>query len=174
MTGAAKNDHKDKKSAIEFVHPDLFLGVGNAMRAGEIKYGDWNFIKGHGRLRLCAAIIRHTLHIMKGDYVDTDTSELLGKTVFHWDCICANVNMMIFQNAYGTLKNDLPLGVKEGTVSFDGEPTEVEVETPTEVEALTSTISKMAKEDRLPDVKEALEIGTCSDPFLLKSSIKIT
>lgn len=113
MTGAAKNDKKDIKPAMEFVHPDTWLGVGNAMRAGEIKYGDWNFLKGHGRLQLCGAILRHTAAIMRGEDVDADTSALLGKTVYHWDCIGANINMMVWQMEYNTLIEDRPPIVPE-------------------------------------------------------------
>ena len=105
---ASKNDKRDNKPAMHFVHPDLGLGVGNAMRAGEMKYGDWNFLKGHGKLQLCSAILRHTYAIMKGEDIDADTTALLGKTVYHWDCVGANINMMIWQREYGTLKDDKP------------------------------------------------------------------
>jgi hypothetical protein len=93
---------------MQFVHPDTYLGIGNAMRAGELKYGGWNFLKGHGKLQLCSAIIRHTAAIMRGEDIDQDTSDFLGKTVYHWDCIGANINMMIWQREYGTLQEDKP------------------------------------------------------------------
>ena len=118
---ASKNDKKDMKPALEFIHPDMVLGTGNAMGAGKIKYGDWNLLKGHGKLQLCAAILRHTYAIMKGEDVDKDTTELLGRTVFHYDCICASVNMMIWQRAMGTQKSDRPVAVVHGEVLFDFE-----------------------------------------------------
>jgi len=108
---AMKNDKSDAKSAMQYVHPDLWLGVGNAMAAGAIKYDDWNFLKGHGKLQLCAAILRHTAEIMKGNDIDEDTTKLLGRTVYHWDCVGSCINMMIWQRERGTLKQDLPLPV---------------------------------------------------------------
>jgi len=108
MTTAMKNDKADRKSAMQFIHPDFMEGTGNAMGAGEIKYDGWNFLKGHGRLQLCAAILRHTFAIMRGEDVDANTTAIFGKTVYHWDCIGANINMMIWQREYGTLIEDRP------------------------------------------------------------------
>ena len=105
---ANKNDKADSKPALQFVHPDFVLGVGNAMAAGEIKYGGWNFLKGHGKLQLCSAILRHTYAIMKGEDVDDNTTELFGRTVYHWDCIGANINMMIWQREHNSLIEDRP------------------------------------------------------------------
>jgi hypothetical protein len=105
---ALKNDSADRKSAIEFVHPKLIEGVGNALRAGELKYAAWNFVKGHGRLQLCAAMMRHLLKMMAGEDVDEDCTARLGRTVYHWDCLLACVNMFIYQRELGTLIEDSP------------------------------------------------------------------
>ena len=118
--GALKNDKKDMKPAMQFVHPDVILGIGNAMAAGEIKYKSWNFLKGHGRLQLCSAIIRHTCAIMRGEDVDRETSELLGRDVYHWDCIGANVNMLVWQRDYGTLKEDRPTNPTQLELAEEG------------------------------------------------------
>ena len=108
MSNALKNDKKDRKPAMQFVHPDLMEGIGNAMGAGEIKYGDWNFLKGHGRLQLLSAVLRHTFALMRGEDVDKDTTELFGRNIYHWDCIGANINMLLWQREYGTLTEDRP------------------------------------------------------------------
>ncbi len=120
MNGATKNDKKDNKSAMEFVSPVLMLGIGDAMGAGKIKYGDWNFLKGHGRLQLCAAILRHTFAIMRGELIDADTTALFGRDIYHWDCIGASCNMMVWQREYGTLVDDKP------EVKVDTTPTATE------------------------------------------------
>ena len=125
---ASKNDKKDNKPAMQFVHPDLGLGVGNAMRAGEMKYGDWNFLKGHGKLQLCGAILRHTYAIMKGEDIDTDTTNLLGRTVYHWDCIGSNINMMIWQREYGTLTEDRPVNENKINTEYNKSPTYIDIE----------------------------------------------
>lgn len=87
----------------------MIRGAGRALLAGEKKYDSWNFIKGHGRLQLCAAAIRHLLYIMEEEFVDEDTTALLdGDVVYHWDCVVANMNMLIYQYYSGTLINDSP------------------------------------------------------------------
>jgi uncharacterized protein YuzB (UPF0349 family) len=123
---ANKNDKIDNKPALEFVHPDFVLGVGNAMTAGAMKYDSWNFLKGHGRLQLCSAILRHTYAIMKGELIDAELTERLGRTVYHYDCIGANINMMIWQLEYGTSIEDKPAG-KKSRIKFNGK-TKAELE----------------------------------------------
>lgn len=118
MTTANKHDKRDKKPAMQFVHPRLSLGCGNAMGAGEIKYGGWNFLLGHGRMQLLAAIERHTACMKLGELIDADTTALWGATVYHSDCIAACLNMMYWQEEYGTLIEDRPIGVVEGVVTF--------------------------------------------------------
>jgi hypothetical protein len=118
MTTANKNDKRDKKPAMQFVHPRLALGCGNAMGAGEIKYGGWNFLLGHGRMQLLAAIERHTAAMKTGELIDADTTALWGATVYHSDCISACLNMMYWQEEFGTIIEDRPIGVIEGVVTF--------------------------------------------------------
>ena len=118
MTTANKNDKRDKKPAMQFVHPRLALGCGNAMGAGEIKYGGWNFLLGHGRMQLLAAIERHTAAMKTGELIDADTTKLWGSTVYHSDCIAACLNMMYWQEEFGTIIEDRPIGVVEGVVTF--------------------------------------------------------
>ncbi len=116
---ASKNDKADVKPALEFVHPELWLGAGRAMRAGETKYGAFNFLKGHGKLQLCASIMRHVSAIMMGQDIDPDTTKYLGSTVTHLDCIAANISMMLFQQEYKTQRNDRPTSVVDGEVLFE-------------------------------------------------------
>ncbi len=94
--------------ATQYGRVPTMRAVGLAMRAGEIKYGDWNFLDGHGQWQLLGAIERHALHILEGQRLDSDTSERLGKDVTHYGCIVAGINMILYQEAYGTSRYDGP------------------------------------------------------------------
>ena len=103
---AKKNDGRDAKPKLRFLHRELKFGPTRAMMAGEIKYGAWNFLKGHGLLQLLDAMERHIQAIRDGEWTDPDTTEYLGKEVTHLDCIGANLNMIYWQKDNGTLKDD--------------------------------------------------------------------
>lgn len=116
------NDVKDGSDVIEYIlfliarqygRTETMRAVGLAMRAGEIKYGDWNFLGGHGRLQLLAAMERHAMLIFDGEEDDPDTTARLNTSVPHYGCIVAGINMTWFQSDYGTLREDGPPTNKE-------------------------------------------------------------
>jgi hypothetical protein len=109
---ANKNDKKDIKPDHSLL-PKIFMDqVAYSLMAGEVKYGRYNFYKGHKLSQLTAAISRHTKAIDNGEDIDQDTSLLLssyyGKDVqvTHAACIAANVAMMLAQKECGTLTDD--------------------------------------------------------------------
>ena len=51
---------------------------------------------------------------MMGDDIDKETTELLGRPVYHRDCIGSCLNMMEWQLEYGTLKEDRPVKIQAG------------------------------------------------------------
>jgi hypothetical protein len=99
--------------ARQYGRTETMRAVGLAMRAGEIKYGDWNFLGGHGRLQLLAAMERHAMLIFDGEENDPDTTARLNTPVPHYGCIVAGINMTWFQSENGTLKEDGPPTSKE-------------------------------------------------------------
>ena len=94
--------------AQQYGRVETMRSVGLAMRAGEIKYGDWNFLNGHGIFQLTGAMERHALCILDGEFEDKDTSERLGTVLPHYGCIVAGINMKEFQIEYGTSIDDGP------------------------------------------------------------------
>jgi hypothetical protein len=103
---AAKNDKMDKKPDVSLVYKETIYGCAKAMMAGEVKYGRFNYAKGHTASQLLAAAIRHLQEALwKGD-VDEDCTELLGQIVEHLDCATANINMFKHQRDVGTLVDD--------------------------------------------------------------------
>ena len=90
---ATKNAKKDRKPALEHVCPHFTTGVGDAMRVGEEKYGARNFM-GLDVVSIVAGIERHAAEIKKGNFIDQDCTERLGRTVYHWDCAGAGCNML--------------------------------------------------------------------------------
>jgi hypothetical protein len=98
-----------KAMAREIGTVPLMKAIGYAMRAGEIKYESWNFLKGHNYLQLMAAMERHGLQVMEGELFDVDTSERIDLSVSHYGCIGAGINMMMYQIEAGTLTLDLPI-----------------------------------------------------------------
>lgn len=99
--------------ATQYGRSATLRSVGLAMRAGEIKYGDWNFLNGHGKFQLLGAIERHALLMLDGEFWDVDTSDRLGVNVSHYGCVVAGINMMWYQEEYGTSIDDGPQRGKE-------------------------------------------------------------
>ena len=108
-TGASKNDTKDKKLKYRFVHQTLIDECSKSMMAGEIKYGAYNYLKGHEMNQLLDAAVRHIKQYQEGENIDKDTTAILGMDVTHLGCALANINMLLIQQKHGTLKDDRPI-----------------------------------------------------------------
>lgn len=103
---ADKNDRLDNKPDYSML-PKAFLDqVAYVMMAGAIKYGRWNYTKGHDLTRLTSAATRHLKAIEAGEDLDPDTSERLGVDISHWACVAANALMALHQAQLGTLRDD--------------------------------------------------------------------
>jgi len=108
-TGAKKNDTTDKKLKYRFVHQTLIDECAKSMMAGEIKYGAYNYLKGHTVNQLIDAAIRHLKEYQEGETIDKDTTARGGIDVTHIGCALANLNMLLIQEKHGTLTDDRPI-----------------------------------------------------------------
>lgn len=106
MSGAMKNDKTDSKITRRYIHPRLKEECSLAMEAGAAKYSAFNFMKGHTVLQLLDALERHLDLYRWGEDLDKDCTERLGRPVTHLGNIAACVNMLLAQQAEGTLKDD--------------------------------------------------------------------
>ena len=121
--GADKNNRVDAKPDHSLILPSFVDQLAYCMMAGEIKYGTFNFLKGHTVRQLTAATSRHLKRIEAGEDIDEDTTRILehgytrpngtfipgiGKRIpiTHNACIAANQLMMIAQREAGTLTDD--------------------------------------------------------------------
>lgn len=112
VMGASKNDKLDGKPDYSLL-PEVFLTqVARAMMAGQVKYGKFNYLKGHNICQLTSAIQRHAKAIEKGEWWDEDTSKRLGQKVSHLACISASCLMALHQDEEGTLKDDTYKGLR--------------------------------------------------------------
>lgn len=114
-TGAKKDNVKDCKAPIKYVHPRFIYGIAYGMLAGELKYEAWNYIKGHDIQDLIDAAIRHLNKVRIGEIVDKDTTERLRERfgekapeVTHLDLAGCNLNMIVSQIIAGTIRNSWP------------------------------------------------------------------
>jgi len=105
MTKLAKKNNSTKY-ALKYLHPNVKNWGALAMMAGEKKYGAWNFLDGHKLTDLLDAMERHIDRIREGEWIDTDCTERLDRSVPHLGCIVAGVNMIAGQLAKGTLIDD--------------------------------------------------------------------
>jgi hypothetical protein len=103
---ALKNDARDGKVGRHYIHPTTLRGLGAAHYAGELKYGAFNFTKGHKASQLIGAILDHAAQWSWGEDLDKDCTDRIGISVSHLDCILSNVNMLKTQLAEGTLIDD--------------------------------------------------------------------
>jgi hypothetical protein len=105
-TKAMKNDQLDSKISRRYLHPRFKEEVSLAMEAGAIKYQAYNFLKGHTTLQLLDALERHIDLYRWGEDNDPDCSNRLNRPVTHLGCALACINMLLAQEAYGTLTDD--------------------------------------------------------------------
>lgn len=112
---ARKDNVKDCKAPLKYLHPDFLIGTAYGMLAGEYKYNAWNYTLGHDMQDLIDAAIRHLLAIRSGEMVDPDTTERLREhhgdnapEVTHLDLAACNINMIKAQIAADTLRDDYP------------------------------------------------------------------
>lgn len=106
LTGAAKNDKADLKPDYSMIPKVVMDQLSYVMMAGAEKYGTFNYTKGHNITQLTAAVCRHAKQIEAGEDIDKDTSDRLGKDIYHWACIMASGLMALHQMELGTLKDD--------------------------------------------------------------------
>jgi hypothetical protein len=112
----AKKDHvRDCKPPLKYLHPEFMTGTAFGMLAGELKYDAWNFLKGHDRQDLIDGAIRHLLAARMGEDIDQDTTARLvekyenkAPQIKHLWLAACNINMMLWQEAYGTARDSLP------------------------------------------------------------------
>jgi hypothetical protein len=64
-----------QKSAVHLIPPRAIEEEGYVWGFGEKKYGTWNWAKGLAILRICGAILRHTLAIMAGQDLDPESGK---------------------------------------------------------------------------------------------------
>ena len=88
-TGALHFD--DNKPDVADIDPEFILGIGYVLTYGRKKYERDNWRKGGEYRRFIASIMRHTLAIAKGEYLDLEsglphTHHLATDTMFmdHW------------------------------------------------------------------------------------------
>jgi len=105
---AKKNNAVDGKVSRRFIHYRFLDELGLALAAGELKYGAYNFTKGHDLSQLLDAAQRHLEKIQWGEWEDADCTERLGRSVSHLGCAAASLNMIMAQLELGTLNNDSP------------------------------------------------------------------
>lgn len=107
-TTASKDNVKDRKPPYRYISKELLDQCAYAMLAGEMKYGAWNYLKGHTALQLIEAMERHLAELKSGIDFDKDCSDRIGKQVHHLGNVLANVNMYLTQLKVGTLVDDRP------------------------------------------------------------------
>lgn len=109
---ADKNDKIDNKPDYSLL-PKIFMDqVAYVMQAGALKYGEFNYTKGHTIRQLTAAAARHLKLIEAGEDIDADTSGRLGIDIHHAACVCANMLMLLHQLELGTSVDNRLTGVK--------------------------------------------------------------
>lgn len=114
-TAAKKDNVKDCKPPLKYLHPSLLTGTAYGMLAGELKYGGWNFVLGHDRQDLVDGAMRHLLDFRQGVEIDQNTTDLLkakygdkAPQVQHLWLAACNINMLLWQLELGTSKDSWP------------------------------------------------------------------
>jgi len=106
--GAKKNNKVDGKPEVGYLHPETLKQLSYAHQAGALKYGEFNYLKGHSERQLIEATIRHLYAYLWEGELDKDTTDRLGKDVTHLGCCLANINMLITQDVMDKLTKDAP------------------------------------------------------------------
>lgn len=112
---AKKDNVKDCKPPLKYIHPNFVEGMAFGMLAGELKYGAWNFMLGHDVQDLLDGATRHMNAFRKGELIDQDTTNRLREKfgdkapeVSHLWLAACNLNMIIWQLDHKTLRNSWP------------------------------------------------------------------
>lgn len=127
---ANKNDRLDNKPELKYICQATLAELSYAMMAGKIKYGKYNYLKGHNASQLLEAAIRHLFAVLNGEYLDADCTERLGHPVSHLGCVLANINMLLSQQEAGTLNNDVQLSLAQRAKNLlDNESDSVNIQT---------------------------------------------
>lgn len=106
MNRAKKDNVIDMKPEIGYAHPKFMAELAYAQQAGARKYGKLNFTQGHSEVQLIEATIRHLQAYLWEGELDKDCTERLGHPVSHLGCAAANLNMLLAQDALGSLEKD--------------------------------------------------------------------
>lgn len=106
MGRAKKNNVLDNKPDYSLLPREFLDEVAYVMQAGAIKYGRYNYCKGHNSSQLTSAATRHIKAIEAGEDFDKDCSERIGRDVSHAACVAANMLMYLHQKSLGTLEDD--------------------------------------------------------------------
>ena len=101
---AMKNN--SKKVNLKYISALLKEWIANAMSAGAVKYAPYNYLKGHNLTDLLDAMERHIGQVRDGQWIDEETSKILGRPVTHLGCVGASLNMIASQLKKGTLIDD--------------------------------------------------------------------
>lgn len=96
--GASKNDQS--KPDLSLIPPEALNAAARALMVGQIKYGRYNFYKGHKTSQLIAAAMRHLTAFMDGEENDPIDGQP------HLGSVIACAAMLLKQQALGTLKDD--------------------------------------------------------------------
>jgi hypothetical protein len=117
---AAKNAEIDCKPDYSFIPKSFLDQLSFVMMAGGLKYGKWNFRKGHNSSQLTSAATRHIKQIEDGIDFDDDTTNRLravygdkAPQIMHWACVAASALMAIDQIDIGTHRDDRWKGEKK-------------------------------------------------------------
>lgn len=130
--GAKKDNITDKKSPYKYLTRWFKNATADAHLAGEIKYGDWNFLRGHTVMQLLEAMERHIEAVKSGEDYDADCSERIGRFVHHLGCAAAGINMYLAQLELGTLVDDRPWNdIKEGKQNGTDNTSHTDISRPT-------------------------------------------
>ncbi len=98
MSKAAKNDHKKPDLSLL---PKIFMEeVARAFQVGEVKYGRYNYCKGHNASQLVAAAQRHMTAWFEGEEHDPVDGQ------HHLGAAGACLAMMLRQQQLGTMIDD--------------------------------------------------------------------
>lgn len=101
---ASKNDQE--KPDLSLIPYSAQIAEARAMMVGAVKYGRYNYLKGHEASQLVAAAQRHLLAWFSGEENDPQDGQS------HLGSVRACIGMLIEQQTVGTLKDNRYKGNK--------------------------------------------------------------